>query len=607
MRKFLLLFLSIGSLAPALASQPNILWIVTDDHRADSIRAFNRAESQRDHSALGFVSSPAADQLAKEGVLFTRAYCNSPGCAPSRTSMHYGMYPHRSGHFGFENSHRALPVSQKTLPELMKDLGYTTAHFGKDGLRIFNYDPQKLQKAFLYDFSISQKELYQHDRTDWSKRGVWADGKNQGDEFFWNLPGKPARYLLPKDGQASEEVLSEKRRVEKKLDLLYSYERANPNLVVGGVSPCATANTQDGQISSAFRSYLAHADESYQAPWKQKQQGPPSDKPLFAALCHHFPHTPVLPSGEFRKKFADQVYEIPDFIKDELETLPPQLVNWFEKTNFADMKAEDKQQAIRDYFAFCAMGDHLIGLSVANFKEFSRKQGRDYLILYVIGDHGWHLGEQGGESKFAPYDTSNHCAVIAVSSDKETWPAGQVSDSFVEFVDLAPTLLRAGGAELGDPAYQHLDGLPMDEIFTSKVSRDYVIGEMNHVIGPRCYLRSKDFGFSMRHREKNGKPGEKWGQPPGHDIQWGLTAPIESVELALFDLRNDPMEQNNVADDPAYRKLAEWFRKKLGRIVLGDNRLEADWSQKESFQITNFAAGAHDHKLEIPAGLIPVL
>ena len=43
---------------------PNILWIITDDHRADAIQAWNRATTERDYSPLGYVMSPAADKLA---------------------------------------------------------------------------------------------------------------------------------------------------------------------------------------------------------------------------------------------------------------------------------------------------------------------------------------------------------------------------------------------------------------------------------------------------------------------------------------------------------------------------------------------------------------
>ncbi|MEN8694132.1 MAG: sulfatase-like hydrolase/transferase, partial [Akkermansiaceae bacterium] len=535
------------------------------------------------------------------------AYCNSPGCCPSRTSMMYGRYPHRSGHLGFENSHRDYDLSKPTVPELAKELGYTTAHFGKNGIGIFHHGPRRLEKTILHDVEVGQKETRKNRYTDWSKAKTWDKTGFTGEETFWNMPDGPVTLFYPIKGDPTAEVTVNKTRIDRELDLLYSYTRSNPNLILGGVSPQPTAKTQDGEFDAAFRQYLAHPDAHYRTPWDRKITGPPSDTPLFASLWFHFPHTPVLPSKEFRDQFKDKVYNIPDFSKESHKTLPPQLLEWFKKTNFADMTAEDKQQAIRDYFAFCAMGDSLVGQSIQAFKDYSKKQNRDWLILYVIGDHGWHLGEQGGSAKFAPYNTSNHCAVIAVSSDKKKFPAGKISHDWVEFVDFAPTILRAAGAKLSEEKYQHLDGFPLDDILTQKKQRDYVIGEMCHVIGPRAYLRSDDFAFSMRYREKNGKPGEKWGHSPGENIQWALHTDTKNVELTLFDLRSDPGETNNLAAHPDYQKLAEWFRQKLGRIILGDNRLEADWSKKETYHLSTFAAGAHDGKLDIPAEIIPIV
>lgn len=590
--------------------KPNILWVVTDDHRADSINAYNRATAHRtlsDHSALGYVSSPQADKLAAQGTLFTRAYCNSPGCCPSRTSMMYGRYPHRSGHLGFENSHRDYDLAKPTIPELAKDLGYHTAHFGKNGIGIFHHGKKKLEKTPLHDVEIGQKETRKKRYTDWSKAKTWDKTGFTGEEVFWNMPDAPVTLFYPIDGDLTDEVFKNKARIDRDLDLLYSYTRDNPNLIVGGVSPQPTAKTQDGEFDNAFRQFLTHPNAEYRTPWNRKVTGPPSDKPLFASLWFHFPHTPVLPSKEFRDQFKDKVYQVPDFSKDSHKTLPPQLLTWFKKTNFADMAHEDKQQAIRDYYAFCAMGDSLVGQSIQAFKDYSKKQNREWLVLYVIGDHGWHLGEQGGEAKFAPYDTSNHCAVIAVSSDKKKFPAGKVSHNWVEFVDFAPTILQTAGADLSEEKFNHLDGFPLTDILNEKQKRDYVIGEMCHVIGPRAYLRSDNFAFSMRYREKNGKPGEKWGHTPGEGIQWALTTDTKNVEIALFDLRSDPGETNNIAAHTDYKKLAEWFRQKLGRIILGDNRLEADWSKKNTYHLSTFAAGAHDGKLNIPANIIPVL
>ncbi len=126
---------------------------------------------------------------------------------------------------------------------------------------------------------------------------------------------------------------------------------------------------------------------------------------------------------------------------------------------------------------------------------------------------------------------------------------------------------------------------------------------MNLVIGHRAYMRTEDFAFSMRTR-KNKKPNET-GPNLNNDILWALNCDANEADLALFDLRVDPGERNNVANAEEYEKLAAWFRDKLGRIVLGDGRIECDWSQANSYNISNFAGGADDKKLDIPPEIIP--
>lgn len=94
-------------------------------------------------------------------------------------------------------------------------------------------------------------------------------------------------------------------------------------------------------------------------------------------------------------------------------------------------------------------------------------------------------------------------------------------------------------------------------------------------------------------------------ESPNFLKQQGLTVPAEDVEMALYDLKYDPLEKNSVSNNQEYQALANWFRNKLGNIVLGDGRIEADWSQANVYHFSDFAKGADDKKADIPAGLIP--
>jgi hypothetical protein len=139
------------------------------------------------------------------------------------------------------------------------------------------------------------------------------------------MPDGGIYIQTPNEGQQSEVDIAKKRRGESELDLLHHLGDYN-GLLIGGVSPQPTATTQDGNILTAFADYLTHAGKKYETPWGRSFEGAPTDEPVFVHLGFHFQHTPVLPSSEFRDQFVWKTYEIPDFSRSELETLPPQLV-----------------------------------------------------------------------------------------------------------------------------------------------------------------------------------------------------------------------------------------------------------------------------------------
>jgi arylsulfatase A-like enzyme len=158
----------------------------------------------------------------------------------------------------------------------------------------------------------------------------------------------------------------------------------------------------------------------------------------------------VLPPKSVRDQFKTKQYRVPDFDREELGKLPPQLVRLYESNLCDGMTDAQKQQAIQDYYAFCAHGDAQIGDAVRAFKKYCSKANQEYLIIYTIGDHSWHLGEQGIMAKFGPWWQSTTNAVILVASDKSLVPAGRHYEDMVEFVDFAPTMLTAAGADVKD-------------------------------------------------------------------------------------------------------------------------------------------------------------
>ena len=119
-RILLALFISCWSTSLP-AAKPNVLFIAIDDLN-DWIGCLGGHPQAR---------TPNLDQLAKRGVLFTRAYCAAPSCNPSRASLMTGILPSTSG--VYHNSQPWRPAMPKavTLPQHFTEHGYWSAGSGK--------------------------------------------------------------------------------------------------------------------------------------------------------------------------------------------------------------------------------------------------------------------------------------------------------------------------------------------------------------------------------------------------------------------------------------------------------------------------------------------
>ena len=98
--------------------KPNILWLMTDEQRTDSLGCYGSSWAQ----------TPNLDRIAGEGVLFRNAITPAPVCLPARASFLTGRYPSSTGlWWNVIDGHNELDH----LTYIFQEAGYRTASFGK--------------------------------------------------------------------------------------------------------------------------------------------------------------------------------------------------------------------------------------------------------------------------------------------------------------------------------------------------------------------------------------------------------------------------------------------------------------------------------------------
>lgn len=164
--------------------RPNIIFIITDQQRFDTI------------NALGFdyMETPNIDSLVNEGVSFNNCFITAPSCAPARASLFNGYYPHTSGIYK-----NADAWKHGWIEDLNKS-GYTCVNVGK-----MHTWPYTTPCGFQHRFVVENKDRYLEGRyfyDEWDKylrsRGIEKPGRvkyRQRDDydtalgaFTWELP-----------------------------------------------------------------------------------------------------------------------------------------------------------------------------------------------------------------------------------------------------------------------------------------------------------------------------------------------------------------------------------------------------------------------------------
>ena len=146
--------------------KPNIIFLLTDDHRWDALGVMGN----------NIIQTPNLDKLAREGVYFRNAYVTTAICAVSRASILTGQYKSRHGIEDFVTSLDSSALRQ-TYPIMLKKAGYRIGFIGKYGVGRPDEQP-----SHLYDFwECTNKIQPDYEMTDENGNYIHHTDKVSGD------------------------------------------------------------------------------------------------------------------------------------------------------------------------------------------------------------------------------------------------------------------------------------------------------------------------------------------------------------------------------------------------------------------------------------------
>jgi len=353
----------------------NVLFIAVDDLRT-TLGCYGHETIQ----------SPNIDRLARNGLVFERAYCQQAICMSSRASLLSGYRPDEG------EIYRNGPL-YKHVPNALS----LNRHFLASG-----YETQSIGKIYHHQ---SDNEI------------GWSRGAYRPKEGDWEGRG----YLT----EAAKACVRE-------------YDKEHPRGHYSGIGPAfECADVADNAYGDGM-----NADKAIEALNELK------DTPFFLAVGFFKPHLPFNAPKKYwdRYKPSDiQLAKNPFAPKDS-----PKIAwtDWGELRKYHGMPRTGKmpddlaRQLIHGYYACVSYTDAQIGRVL---DELDRLGLRENTVVVLWGDHGWKLGDHGMWCKHTNFELDTHVPLI-ISAPGMT-ARGKHTRALTEFVDIYPTLCDLCGLE----------------------------------------------------------------------------------------------------------------------------------------------------------------
>ncbi len=478
--------------------RPNILFIMSDDHAAHAIGAYD--------GRLASVSPTAnLDRLAAEGVRLKNCFCTNSICTPSRATLMTGQFAHVNG---VRTLSGHLDPARPNVAKLLQKAGYETAIVGKWHL--------KSEPAGFFDWCILPGQGKYFNPT-FKLGGHYFDSlldsadDKSGNTRVWE--GHVTRII----GDRTLEWLA-RRSSDKPFFLMCHFKAPHDNF------------EYDPKYENLFDNVTIPEPPSL---WEDRSRRSPATRPSHIG-------TSVSPRNHRR-----------NYVKDMGGK------NWpTGPLDFSGMTEKEKTRAayqkyLKDYLRCVAGVDEQIGRIMTWLKEHDLDQNT--VVIYTA-DQGMMLGEHDYIDKRWMYEESLQMPFI-VRYPPEI-PAGAVNDDLTMNVDFAPTFCDYAG-------------IPIPRWMQGRSLRDNLRGRTLDDWRDACYYR---YWMHMAHHDNPAHYGLRTRR---YKLIFFYGLPLDAEDAVkkkttpgweLFDLANDPLEMNNVYNDPAYEDVAERLKEKLLQI-----------------------------------------
>ena len=499
--RLLILLLLIASSSFA-QQRPNIIYIMSDDHDADAISAYNKK----------FIHTPNLDRIAKEGMLFTRNFVANSICGPVRATLITGQHSHKNG---MKDNRTRFDSSKLTMPKIFQQNGYQTAIVGKWHLHSYptGFDYWKIlpgQGLYFEPRIISMQgdtSTYHGYATDviTDEAIKWLDNRDINKPFVLHIHHKaPHRYFL-----APLKYIQE----------FHSKTFPEPSTLYIDTAGHGTAWRL--QTMSILHDMKLCSDLKVDPQYLMDN---PELKPDSLDIVYYNSIFNRIPEPD--RAAIKKIYEERGKLLQELKPKGKELLKY------------KYQWYMQDYLACVASIDENVG-KILDYMD-KNNLTKNTLLIYT-GDQGMYLGENGWFDKRWMYDISMNAPMMM------RWPGkikpGSVNTNMTQTIDYAPTMLDAAGIKVPD----FMQGLSLVPSITSKQK-----------VIPRHHLYYHFYEYKADHTvlEHLGIRGERYKLIYFYTVN----------EWELYDLKTDSGEQNNLVKSVSHQKVLAQMKVELLKL-----------------------------------------